>query len=421
MASNLKLSAPQYVFLRGLTTKNTAYVGGFGSGKTFIACIKLLDYIGRFPKSTWGFWSPSYPLIRDVFYPTMDEAAGLMGFSTKINVGNKEVSIWRGSIYYGTVICRSMSDPSSIVGYKVAGGVCDEIDTMKKHIAVDAWRKVNARLRLAVKGLEQNWLSVTTTPEGFNFVYDTFADNPTPRYSMVQASTYENKQHLTPDYIENLLETYPENLISAYLNGEFVNLTSGSVYGAYDKVHNASKEVITESDRTLMVGMDFNVTKMAAKILVKRGEEVHCVDEIYDLYDTQDMIEHLKMRYPDKRLVIYPDASGNNRKSNGADVTDIKLLKMAGFRIKAKDTNPRVKSRINAVNAMFCNAQGLRRLFINADKCPKTSRDLQQQVYASNGEPDKSSGSDHGNDALGYPIAYEFPINFSGRPIKLFG
>lgn len=407
----LKLSAPQNIFLNGLTTKNTAYVGGFGSGKTFVACLKILVYMGRFPRQRWGFWAPSYPQIRDVFYPTFDEAALMMGFTTKVNKSDKEVHVYRGSIYYGTVICRSMSEPSSIVGYKVAGGICDEIDTMKKDKAEDAWRKVNARLRLSVKGLGQNWLGVTTTPEGFNFVYENFAKNPKSRYSMVQASTYENREYLPDDYIENLFETYPENLIEAYLNGEFVNLSGGTIYRDYDIKLNASSEVILDSDRTLRIGMDFNVTKMAARVFVYRDKNPHCVDEFNELYDTKDMIEHIKARYPGKEIIVYPDASGKNRKSNGADKTDIDLLKQAGFKIRAKSENPRVKTRINSVNAMFCNAKGERRLFVNKEKCPVTHDELQQQVYNDKGEPDKTAGKDHGNDAFGYFIAYEHIIN----------
>lgn len=409
--SNIQLSAPQNIFINELNTKNTAYVGGFGSGKTFVACLKICIYIGRFPKQRWGFWAPSYPLIRDVFYPTFEEAAALMGFSIKVNVGDKEVHVYRGGIYYGSVICRSMSDPASIVGYKVAGGICDEIDTMKMSKAQDAWRKVNARLRLNVKGLEQNWLGVTTTPEGFNFVYKTFAKDPKSRYSMVQASTYENREYLPDDYIENLFETYPDNLIEAYLNGEFVNLTGGTVYNSYDTKLNSSTEVVTDADTSLLIGMDFNVTKMAARVFVKRGNDVHIVDEFNDLYDTPDMIEHIQMRYPDKRIYVYPDASGNARKPNSADETDIKLLKAAGFRVRAKDANPRVKTRINSVNAMFCNAKGERRLFVNQEKCPVTHDDLQQQVYNDKGELDKQGDGDkHGLDAVGYYIVYEYPI-----------
>ena len=31
-------------------------------------------------------------------------------------------------------------------------------------------------------------------------------------------------------------------------------------------------------------------------------------------------------------------------------------------------------------------------------------------IIGKNGEPDKTSGTDHQNDATTYPIAYEFPI-----------
>jgi hypothetical protein len=133
------------------------------------------------------------------------------------------------------------------------------------------------------------------------------------------------------------------------------------------------------------------------------------------------MIEHIQMRYPDKKIIVYPDASGNNRKSNAADETDIKLLRKAGFRIKAKDANPRVKTRINSVNAMFCNSKGERRVFVNKDKCPVTHDELEQQVYNDKGEPDKTGGKDHGNDAFGYFIVYEHGIKPKTSHFKIHG
>jgi hypothetical protein len=58
-----------------------------------------------------------------------------------------------------------------------------------------------------------------------------------------------------------------------------------------------------------------------------------------------------------------------------------------------------------ATNAAFESG----RLRINATACPNVSSCLEQQTYK-NGEPDKSSGNDHQNDATTYPIAYEMPI-----------
>lgn len=49
------------------------------------------------------------------------------------------------------------------------------------------------------------------------------------------------------------------------------------------------------------------------------------------------------------------------------------------------------------------------RVKINANRCPVVAESLEQQVYK-NGEPDKSNGRDHQNDATTYPIAYEMPV-----------
>jgi len=155
------------------------------------------------------------------------------------------------------------------------------------------------------------------------------------------------------------------------------------------------------------VGMDFNVTKMAATIYVKRngGKEWHAVDELVDGYDTPEMITILKERFAGHQITIYPDASGKNRKSVGASQSDIALLE-AVFSVRAHAANPFVKERVLAVNSAFHK----NRLFINDRKCPTTANNLEQQVYDKNGEPDKKGGKDHQNDATGYPIAYEMPV-----------
>ena len=101
-----RLSAPQNVFLNGLNTKYRAYVGGFGSGKTFIGCIDLLNFFGKHPGTRQGYFGISFPSIRDIFYPTFEEAADLLGFKVVIREANKEVHVYRNGRYYGTVICR---------------------------------------------------------------------------------------------------------------------------------------------------------------------------------------------------------------------------------------------------------------------------------------------------------------------------
>lgn len=401
----LELNAAQNVFLNRLNTKYRAFVGGFGSSKTFSGCLDLLIFAARNPRTRQGYFAPTYSDIRDIFYPSIDEAANLMGFTVDVKSGNKEVHLYRGGVYYGTIICRSMDNPQSIVGFKIARALVDEIDTLPKDKANLAWNKITARLRLKIDGVV-NGISVTTTPEGFKFVYSKFAQDPTVSYSMVQASTYENEKYLPDDYIATLEETYPSELISAYIMGEFVNLTSGTVYNAYDRVANRSAETIQEKE-LLCIGMDFNVTNMSAVVYVHRGQDWHAVDELKGIYDTPAMITTIQERYKEHSIRVYPDASGSSRKSVDASVSDISLLEAAGFSVYKNKKNPAVKDRVMSANKAFID----KRLMINDKMCPEYARCMEQLTYDANGEPDKKSNIDHLPDAGTYPIAYEMPIN----------
>jgi len=407
------LNIPQAQFL-ALPHKFRAYVAGFGSGKTWVGSAALCKHMWEWPKVNAGYFAPTYGDIRDTFYPTIEEVADDWGLSVSIREGNKEVHFYRGRQYRGTVICRSMDDPANIKGFKIGRALVDELDTLKIDKARLAWRKIIARMRLKRDGL-LNQIDVATTPEGFRFVYEQWVkslrDKPelVGTYGLVQASTYDNELNLPDDYIPSLMASYPPQLIEAYLNGQFVNLTAGTVYHAFDRKQNACTDAMQDGE-PVFVGMDFNVGKMAAVIHVKRDGQPRGVGEIVNAYDTPDMIRILKERMGERQIRVYPDASGGSRKSVNASITDIKLLKEAGFMVSAPEANPPVKDRINSMNAMFCNAAGERRYKINPDLCPTYADCLEQQVWADNGEPDKDSGNDHHNDAAGYFIHRDFPI-----------
>lgn len=416
------LNIPQARFL-ALPFKFKAYVAGFGSGKTWVGCGGICKNFWEFPKINQGYFAPTYPQIRDIFYPTVEEVAFDWGLKVKINQGNKEVHFYSGRQYRGTTICRSMEIPDSIVGFKIGNALVDELDVMKKEKAKQAWRKIIARMRYKVAGL-RNGIDVTTTPEGYKFVYQQFVkavrDDPKLKklYGLVQASTFDNEANLPDDYIDSLMASYPPELIKAYLNGQFTNLTSGTIYHAFDRKLNHCNEE-AQPGEPLFIGMDFNVGKMSAIVHVSRLGLPCAVGELVKGQDTPDMIRMIKERFwlyaegqykPTRDIYIYPDASGDSRKSVNATQTDIQLLRQAGFNVQVNASNPPVKDRINSMNAMFCNAMGMRRYKVNTFLCPVYTESLEQQVWDDNGEPDKDGVTDHTNDAGGYFIVKQFPI-----------
>lgn len=413
------LNIPQAQFLN-MPHKFRAYVAGFGSGKTWAGCASLCKHFYEFPSVNAGYFAPTYPQIRDIFYPTIEECASDWGMQVEIKQSNKEVLIYYGAEYLGMVICRSMDNPSSIVGFKIGHALVDELDTLPTDKARDAWRKIIARMRYNVPNL-RNGIDVTTTPEGFKFTYEQFVKeaNSSPEkaklYGLIQASTYDNETNLPDGYIESLRQSYPPQLIEAYLNGQFVNLASGAVYPDFDRRLNHSDQTIKQGD-ILHIGMDFNVLKMAAVVHVIKGDSAFAVDEIVGARDTPTMCEIIKERYPNHQIIIYPDASGHNTSSKSSSVSDHSIIRQYGFMIKVASTNPSIKDRVNAMNAMLCNSKGERRYFINARMCPEYTDCLEQQVYDKSGMPDKTAGHDHATDAGGYFIAYQYPIN---KPVAI--
>lgn len=417
-----KLNSSQYEFTK-MPNKFRAFVAGFGSGKTWVGCANLCLHFIKHPNVPAGYFAPTYSQIRDIFYPTIEEVAEDWGLECDIQVSHKEVHLSRNGQKIGTIICRSMDKPATIIGFKIGHALVDELDTMPTDKARHAWRKIIARMRYKADGL-RNGIDVTTTPEGFKFVHEQFVKLPSQKpelksnYGVIHASTYDNEANLPDDYISSLKESYPLELIDAYLNGQFTNLTSGTIYTSYDRHRCASNETIKQGE-PLFIGQDFNVGAMASTVYVKRPNGWHAVDQLTGVYDTPELCKVLKERYQGHKITIYPDASGNSRKTVNASESDISLLKQAGFTVKVNAQNPRVKDRILSVNGAL--SQG--KLWVNARKCPDVVSCLEQQAYDKNGEPDKQGGFDHQNDATGYPIVYEMPVRkpaSSGIAMSMF-
>lgn len=407
----IRATKPQADFM-ALTCKFPLMVSGFGAGKSETMLNQAILDAFESPHALIGIYEPTYDLIRLIVAPRLCEK--LTEFGIAFNYNKSENMVYTKSPQIGDFVLRTLDNPARIVGYETYRAHIDEIDTLKHQHAQDAWDKVIARNRQQPKDIAEpfNRVSAYTTPEGFKFAHKRWVTNGGGDYQYIQASTLSNP-FLPDDYVQGLRDTYPPELIEAYINGEFVNLTSGTVYRSFDRETCASSETI-QPQEPLFIGQDFNVGKMASVVYVKRGDVWHAVDELSDLFDTPDLIATINSRYKNHHITIYPDASGANRKTANASESDISLLRGAGYRVKVNSRNPRVKDRVMAVNSAWSHGK----LKVNLKKCPEFVRCQEQQAYDSNGEPDKKAGFDHMNDGGGYPIAYEMPIK---KPVSSVG
>jgi len=393
------------------TTKIIGLISGYGAGKTYVACRKAIQLAYLNEGCDGIITEPTYPMLRDIFIPEMKKALEEWNVPYKFNSSNSIFALDINGVET-KVLCMSMENVERLVGINAAWIICDEFDTTKAEIAYKAFIKLLGRLRA---GSVRQFI-ITTTAEGFRSAYRIFVKEADSSKRLIHAKTTDNK-YLPIDFIETLRAQYPENLLAAYLDGQFVNLTAGTVYSYFTRSTHSSNEIVKDGD-TLLIGQDFNIDSCVSIVFVQRGENIIAVDEIIS-YDTKAVITNLKDRYTKHRIEIYPDASGDNRKTNASD-TDIALLGQAGFSVYTNASNPSIKDRVNTVNNMFDK----NRLLVNTVKCPRLTEALEQQAYDERGDPEKSNShpaNDDFNDALGYCIAYKLPILHPYGSMKMTG
>ena len=394
----------QLAFVDDSNTQILGISAGYGAGKTRALCAKAVMLAAVNQGFIGAVMEPTGPLIRDIWQndfenfleayeiPYTFRASPLPEYMLHLPGGDTKI------------LCRSFENWSRIIGLNLAWVLADEIDTVTPSIANKAFPKILGRLRAG----NVRQFGAASTPEGFRWMWTTFGSEQAKDRQdrkLIKMRSADNP-HLPPDFIERLEANYDPNLLKAYLDGEFVNLTTGTVYDRFDRTKHVISSVPDTDREPLRIGVDFNVGNMSAIIGVKLANNLLVIDEISGAHDTDALAQQIKARYPTRRIYIYPDASGGNRSTN-ATQTDIQILESYGMSNQSPRANPPVRDRVAAVQALLENGKGQVRLQVS-HTCKRLIECLELQCYTEKGDPDKDAGHDHMNDALGYLIWREF-------------
>lgn len=339
------------------------------------------------------------------------------------------------------ILFRSLDDFERLRGTNLAWFGIDELTYCRP----EAWTRLEGRLRHP-KALRRAGFAAWT-PRGFDWVYDFFISEPRPGYHATLASQRENKYVTDTGMYEALQAGYDELLYRQEVLGEYLSLTSGSAYYAFDRKLNV-REVGYDHRLPLAWALDFNLNPMCSvigqvedksdpmefAITGKRNLEIRVLDEIC-LHDSntpeacQEFVEHCARYTRPNPLVVYVygDASGSARQravGSGAN-SDWAVIKeffanRREFKLsyKYKPANPLVKDRVGAVNAALCNSEQARRLIIHP-RCRNLIKDLEQVVFkAGTTALDQSSDPmlTHISDALGYLVETVAGLRQAGGP-----
>jgi hypothetical protein len=394
----------QLAFVDDTATQILGISAGYGAGKTRALCAKAVMLAAANQGFIGAVMEPTGPLIRDIWQT--DFESFLEAYEIPYTFRASPLPEYMLHLPGGDtkILCRSFENWSRIIGLNLAWVLADEIDTVTPSIANKAFPKILGRLRSG----NVRQFGAASTPEGFRWMWNTFGSDEAkarPDRHLIKMRTVDNP-HLPPDFIERLEANYDPSLLRAYLDGEFVNLTTGQVYDRFDRAKHVVSELPDTDREPLRVGVDFNVGNMSAVIAIRLGSSLLVIDEIAGAHDTDALAQEVVRRYPHRRMYAYPDASGGNRSTN-ASQTDVQILESYGMSNQSPRANPPVRDRVAAVQALLENGKGQVRLQVS-ETCKRVIECLELQCYTDRGEPDKDAGFDHMNDALGYLVWREF-------------
>jgi hypothetical protein len=407
----------QLAFVDDTSTQIIGISAGYGAGKTRSLCAKAVHLAAANQGFIGAVMEPTGPLIRDIWQNDFDDfleayeipytfrASPLPEYTLHLPGGDTKI------------LCRSFENWSRIIGLNLAWVLADEIDTVAPSIASKAFPKILGRLRAG----NVRQFGAASTPEGFRWMWNTFGSDDAQQRAdrrLIKMRTADNP-HLPPDFIERLQANYDPQLLRAYLDGEFVNLTTGQVYDRFDRIKHVREDIAPiEDEETILVGIDFNVGNTNAALAIRRGRELFFFDEIAGAHDTDAIGQELRRRYPHARILGYPDASGANRSTNSSR-SDVAILASYDISNMSPKANPPIRDRVAAVQAALENGKGETRLWVHP-RCRKLVECLELQSYSERGEPDKEAGYDHMNDAAGYLVHRVFEVGraTAGRAVR---
>ena len=378
-------------------------ISGRRFGKTYVAINELAKF-ARIPNRKVWYVAPSYRQAKSICWVDLKEKIIKHNWHTKINDSDLSILLKNNSL----IALRGADNEQSLRGVGLDFVVMDEFADIKRY----AWNEV---LRPTLSDKKGHAL-FCGSPKGFNWAYDMFVKGTQDKdWKSFKYTTLEGGQ-VDQDEINQAKDDLDERTFQQEYEASFVNY-SGIIYYNFNRSVNILNNYEPTND-TIHIGMDFNVDPMAAVVGQIKNNDLIIFEEIQIWSsNTNEMVEEIQRRYKGK-VIIYPDPASRQRKTSAGGFTDLAILKNAGFEVKSRPTAPLVRDRINAVNAKLKNANGVSSLFM-LNSCKNMIKSIERQIYKEGTHvPDKDSGFDHFNDALGYLVEYVYPLRRDFKPSK---
>ncbi|MCM1003564.1 MAG: phage terminase large subunit [Candidatus Gastranaerophilales bacterium] len=407
------------------------YQGGYGSGKTWCGSLLGLLLAYKYPGCRGLVGAKEYELVRKTTLVSYMEHLENFGFKAgkdyTYNKVDKIIRFSNGS----EILFSALDDPEKFKSLNLHWAEIEEAS----QISDSSFKQLLGRLRNTQRG--DDWVDFRyrlfghTNPQpDKGWIWDRFVEHKLPNYRLILAPT-TNNIYLPEHFIQSMKDSFDEEYYKINVLGEFGNYASGLVVKNFTQDN--IKELHYQPDLPLHLTWDFNVDPMSCILAHKTDKKVFYFDEfVLENTTTQRTIEAIIAKYPNHKgdIIINGDASGDNR-STQSEASNYMIIKNAlknhgynNVKFRLRSFNPPIKNRIAAFNAMVCNANGERRLFVDK-RCQKFLQNMYNlkykvgtsvvdvPTYAQIKSDNTLKFLEHPFDAGSYLVEYYFPIKFT--------
>ena len=364
-------------------------------GKTYLCITRLINWAVGKPNTLCWYVTANYRMAKQIAWRQL-KAMVPMSICVKRNESDLSIELTNGSI----IALRGAENPDALRGVSLSALVIDEAAYVKQ----EAWETVLRPALCDQRG--PAWF--ITTPAGLNWFHDLWEQAQEQSDWDTFSFTTIDGGNVAAEEIEAARNTLDERTFRQEYLASFETL-SGRVYPGFDN-ENISEDIV-DTGGPILWGTDFNVSIMAGVLSSRVGDTLHIWDELaVKQSNTDEVCAMLKERFPDRKIIAYPDPTGSARKTSSAGRTDHDIIRRFGFSCISPKAPWAVKDKINATNWMIKTAKGSIRLFVHP-RCKHTIKALRNVTFKAGTEDyviDKSANIEHWTDGLGYLVLGAF-------------
>lgn len=402
------------------------YSGAFGGGKTYSGCLRGL-LLSQYPNNFGLIGRSTYPELRDSTRKTFFELCPPEYYDEKQGGRWSPTENHLRLINGSEIIFRHLDSiaEKELLSMNLGWFFIDQAE----EIGINVWRILQSRLRL--NRVPNRFGFIACNPEPGHWIEKVFK-NPYDLgtlgkdYFYVESSSYENP-YLPKEYIQTLIDSYPEEMRKRYIEGKWVAFED-MIYKEFDPSLHVVPGFTIPDGWERIISLDHGMVNPTAVLwgALDFDGNVYIYDEYYSPGLVSEHARAINMKSRNQNIsmwLIDPSTQAKTREKEGRPYSIIEEYedyglyftpamnqKLAGInRVREflkpdpKRINPRTRVKPSPRLFIFQNC-------VNTITEMKAYKWRKYRSLANRNAPEEPVDyQDHAMDALYYMVLYRFP------------